>query len=266
MPKVGAAMGTADIQGELWSAKAHDWAYLFEPMSAPLWVAMLDSAGVQKGTRFADLGCGGGGASLLAFRRGAQVSGLDASDALIAIARDRIASGDFRVGDLESLPFQDNSFDVTMCSLALMFVHDIPKALSEMKRVTVAGGRIAVGVWGAPKDCEYRHILSAIASTLPASPSGSGPFSLSQGTRLENLMQDADLRLLTSGAVAAPFQFANPHIMLRMVGSVGPMQAAKQQVDESILERAILQAAQPYQQTSGQIVFNNRLKYVTASV
>jgi len=257
-------METAGIQGELWSTKAHDWAYLFEPMSAPLWIAMLESADVQEGVRFADLGCGGGGASILALNRGAQVSGLDAAIALIAIARDRVASGDFRVGDLESLPFDDDSFDVTFTSLSLMFVNDMAKALSEMKRVTVSGGRVTVGVWGFPEDCEYRHILRAIANTLPSPPVGNGPFSLSQGNLLENLMQSADLKLLESGEVDAPFRFVDSDAMLRMVGSVGPMQSARQLVSEEALKTAILQAAKPYQQNSGEIVFNNRLKYVTA--
>lgn len=259
-------MGTADIQGELWSTNAHDWAYLFEPMSEPLWVAMLESADVHDGARFADLGCGGGGASILAAQQGAQVSGLDAAAALIAIARERLATGDFRVGDLESLPFDDACFDVTFTSLSLMFVNDMAKTLSEMRRVTVSGGRVTVGVWGPPEDCEYRYILRAIASTLPSPPVGNGPFALSEGNLLESLMEAADLKLVESGEVDAPFRFADPNTMLRMVGSVGPMQSARQLVSEEALEAAILQAVKPYQQNSGEIVFNNRLKYVTAIV
>ncbi len=43
---------------------------------------------------------------------GATVSGLDASDTLLEIARERAPSADFRLGDLEALPFDDDSFDV----------------------------------------------------------------------------------------------------------------------------------------------------------
>lgn len=257
-------MGTAELQGELWGKKAHDWAYLFEPMSKPLWLAMLDSADVQDGTRFADLGCGGGGASILAARRGAQVSGLDAAGALIAIARERLAIGDFRVGDLEALAFDDDSFDVTFSSLSLMFVGDMGAALSEMKRVTSPGGRITVGVWGAPEDCDYRHILKAIAGTLPSPPAGKGPFALSQRNLLESMMETAGLKLLDGGDVSAPFRFTDAETMLRIVGSAGPIQSAKRLVSEGDLETAILQAAQPYQSDSGEIVFNNRFRYVTA--
>ena len=45
-------------------------------------------------------------------RRGAVASGLDASEALVAIARARTPSGDFRVGDMFALPFADAAFDV----------------------------------------------------------------------------------------------------------------------------------------------------------
>ena len=259
-------MGTADIQGELWGANAQDWAYLFEPMSKPVWDAMLDSAGVQEGTRFVDLGCGGGGASVLAAQRGAQVSGLDAANALIAIARDRLAVGDFRVGDLESLPFSDDSFDVTFNSLSLMFAGDMMQALAEMRRVTVPKGRVTVGVWGNPEDCEYRHVLQAVASALPTPPVGTGPFALSEENLLASMMEAAGMTPIESRDVAAPFRFADAETMLRMVGSVGPVQAARQLVSEQVLEAAILQAAKPYQSDSGEIVFHNKLRYVIATV
>src|SRR5690349_16349396 len=98
-------MGTAEIQGELWGAAANDWAELQDPMSRPLWQAMLNSARVGAGTRLLDAGCGAGGACVLAAARGALVSGFDASEALLAIAQGRVPAGDFRRGDLESLPY-----------------------------------------------------------------------------------------------------------------------------------------------------------------
>ena len=100
-------MGSAQTQGELWGAEARDWANLQEPTGKPLWVAMLEAAGVAQGTRFLDAGCVAGGASVFAAQRGAQVSGTDASGALIALASERVPEGDFRVGDLEALPYED---------------------------------------------------------------------------------------------------------------------------------------------------------------
>src|SRR5215212_10391565 len=105
-------MGSAQVQGELWDAAAANWAELQEPTGSPLWRVMFDAAGVSDGTWLLDAGCGAGGASVIAADRGAKVSGIDASPALIEIARERLPNGDFRIGDLEALPFEDATFDV----------------------------------------------------------------------------------------------------------------------------------------------------------
>ena len=236
-------MGSSQAQGELWGAAAQDWTELFEPMSRPIWVAMLDSAGVVQGTRFLDLGCGGGGASILAFKRGAVVAGLDAAEPLIDIARKRLPDGDFQVGDLEELPYDNNDFDVAFASMSIVFATNPSGALSEMERVTVSGGRVTVGIWGKPEDCEYRHILKAVADTLPTSPPGKGPFSLSGNGILERMMEATGLKILDRGEVDVPFQFADTEIMWRKVSSAGPIQSAKQVVSERELKAAITRAA-----------------------
>jgi SAM-dependent methyltransferase len=258
-------MGSSELQGKHWGAKAWDWAYLFEPMSKPLWAAMLDSANVRNGTRFVDLGCGGGGASHLAARRGAQVSGLDAADALIQIARTRVPEGDFHTGDLEATGFDDGIFDVTFTSLSLMFAGDFSAAIAEMKRITSVGGLVTVGVWGAPEDCEYRHILDAIASVLPPPSTGRGVFALSDRGRLEAMMKTAGLTLLDHGDVNAPFRFKDLETMWRLVSSAGPVQAAIQTGSGNRLKSSVLQAARPFQRDGGEILMNNRLRYVTAA-
>jgi SAM-dependent methyltransferase len=259
-------MGSSEIQGKLWGAVAKDWAELFEPMSKPIWVAMLDSVNVKKGTRFLDLGCGGGGSSMLANERGAQVSGLDASEALIVIARDRVPDGDFRVGDLEELPYDDDSYDVAFASMSIMFATNPSVALREMKRVTVSEGRVTAGIWGKPDDCEYRHILKAVVDVLPSPPSGRGPFALSGDGILEEKMESAELKVIDSGEADAPFLFKDFEIMWKIISSAGPLQSAIQVVGEQKLKAAITQAAEPFQTDNGEILMNNRFRYVTAVV
>jgi len=259
-------MGSSEVQGTLWGKAAKDWAELFEPMSKPIWVAMLDSAGVNNGTRFLDLGCGGGGSSMLANERGAQVSGVDAAKALITIAHERVPDGDFRVGDLEELPYEDQSFDVAFASMSIMFAANPSIALREMGRVIVSGGRVAVGIWGKPEDCEYRHVLKAVADTLPSPPSGKGPFALSGDGILEEMLESAELKIIDSGLVNAPFQFKDFDEMWKIVSSAGPLQAARQVVSDKKLKKAIIQVAEPFQSDNGEILFNNHFRYVTATV
>ncbi len=259
-------MGSSEVQGKLWGAAAKDWAELFEPMSKPIWVAMLDSVEIRKGTRFLDLGCGGGRSSVIASERGAQVSGLDAAEALIAIARDRVPEGDFRIGDLEELPYDDNSFEVAFASMSIMFAANPTIALREMRRVTVSGGLVTVGIWGRPEDCEYRHILKAVADILPSPPPGDGPFAFSGAGVLEGMMESVELRIVDSGEADAPFRFKDFEIMWKVVSSAGPLQSARQVVSERKLKVAILRAAEPFQSDNGEILMNNRFRYVTAVV
>lgn len=259
-------MGSSEIQGKLWGAAAKDWAELFEPMSKPIWVAMLDSVEVKKGTRFLDLGCGGGGSSILANERGAQVSGLDAAEALIAIARDRVPEGEFRVGDLEELPYDNNSFDVAFASMSIMFAANPSIALREMGRVTASGGQVTVGIWGKSEDCEYRHILKAVADSLPSPPPGNEPFAYSGSGILEGMMVSAELKIIDSGEAGAPFRFRDLQILWKIISSAGPLQSAKQVIGERKLKEAIIRAAEPFQTANGEILFNNRFRFVTAVV
>jgi hypothetical protein len=55
-------------------------------------------------------------------------------------------------------------------------------------------------------------------------------------------------------------------IMWKMVSSAGPFQSAMQVVGEQKLKEAIIRAAEPFQSDNGEILFNNRFRYVTAVV
>src|SRR6185437_10232634 len=122
---------SARKQGALWSVAARDWAQFQEQTSAGLWRAALDSADVVRGTRVLDAGCGAGGASAMAQDRGAVVSACDASDALVAIARERLDCADVKLGELEHLPFPDACFDAVLAINSLQFTAEPALAARE---------------------------------------------------------------------------------------------------------------------------------------
>jgi 2-polyprenyl-3-methyl-5-hydroxy-6-metoxy-1,4-benzoquinol methylase len=105
-------MGTASVQGQIWGARARDWADVQERVAVPLFEAVLQENGVGPYTSILDIGCGSGIFCEMAARRGARVSGLDASEPLLAIACERVPDGDFRTGEMEELPYADRTFDV----------------------------------------------------------------------------------------------------------------------------------------------------------
>ncbi|MFQ5793158.1 MAG: class I SAM-dependent methyltransferase [Nitrospinota bacterium] len=258
-------MGNAEIQGKLWGAAARDWADLQEPTAKRLWEAMLEAAGVAGGTRLLDAGCGSGGACVVAQRRGAHVSGIDASQALIAIASERVPSGDFRVGDLEELPYDEGAFDAIIASRSVEYTADPVAALVELKRVCVAGGRVVVATWGAPENCEMRVVFEAVRDIIPDPPKGLPQFALSAPGALEELVGKAGLKAIGSGEAENTFVYPDLEACWRAQRSAGPLQGTMRTIGEERLKAAVLKACEPYRTSSGEVRLENTMRYVTAT-
>ena len=110
----------------------------------PAMLAMLPDL---KGARILDAGCGSGWYAEQLLKRGAHVTGIDASGAMVDHARTRLEkramSGQFelRVADLaDRLPFDDKLFDGVVSPLVLHYMRDWRPALRELHRVLVSGG------------------------------------------------------------------------------------------------------------------------------
>lgn len=110
--------------------------------------AMVDLAGEVEGCRVLDAGCGSGPLAAALHAKGANVSGFDLSPAMVTLARERMGEdADQRVADLgERLPYDDATFDIVVCSLALHYLKDWAAPLTEMRRLLRPGGRLVVSV------------------------------------------------------------------------------------------------------------------------
>ncbi|GAB2878839.1 hypothetical protein GCM10027074_53890 [Streptomyces deserti] len=107
---------------------------------------------VKAGQRVLDMGCGTGRFTVPMAERGAQVTGLDLSRAMLDVLGGKLAArglhAELREGDMAALPFPDESFDVVTSMLALMHIplQDRPKVFAEVRRVLRPGGRMLLGV------------------------------------------------------------------------------------------------------------------------
>ena len=137
-------MGSSAVQGELWGRAARDWAQFNEPSCEPFYEAVFDSIGLSDGQSLLDAGCGSGHALQLAAKRGAKVSGLDASSELLQVIRERVADGAIEQGDLEEIPFPDNSFDAVTAFNSVQYAADPVAALRECRRVAKPGAPVAI--------------------------------------------------------------------------------------------------------------------------
>jgi SAM-dependent methyltransferase len=200
----------------------------------------------------------------VAAKRGAKVFGLDAAAPLIQIAQERVPGGDFRVGDMEELPYEDESFDAVIACNSLQYAADRHGALSELRRVCADDGRVAIGGLGSPDEVEYGVFFKAIRDSLPKPPTGDGPFALSVPGVLEGLLEQAGLTVLDADEVDCPFEYADFDVFWRASASGGPVQGALKSVSEETLKGAAHRAIEPFQADDGRIRLVNRFRYVVA--
>ena len=106
---------------------------------------ILRLAAPERGERLLDIGCGTGEYLALFQNSGCDVTGIDSSAELLALARQKLGQKvELLPGQAEDLPFNDNEFDIVSLIFPLEFTADPEKALAEAIRVSQ--GRVVIGV------------------------------------------------------------------------------------------------------------------------
>lgn len=255
----------AAIQGELWGARARDWAEINEPAWRRVFMIAMDKAGSAPGKRLLDVGCGAGGALAVAREMGMEITGLDASANLVAIARERLPAARIEVGDMEAMPFDDESFDLVTGINSFQFAGDIVRALAESRRVLRRGGTLLMLVWGHREDCELvAGTATAVFALLPASrPGAPPPQPLHEPGIIEAMMRDARLEPLESGDFPADLVAPSQDAATRMVLSAS--ERAIRHAGEGAVADAVRATLPRFTRPDGTVVWRNRFRWVTAT-
>ena len=160
---------SAEHNGHAWGLRARDWSET-ESQMRPSYELAIKRTGLRAGQTVLDAGCGSGAFLRAAADHGAVVSGIDASEALLAIARERVPDADLSLGDLQHLPYADDSFDAVTGFCSFFFADDMIEALREAGRVAKPGAPIVIQVWGRPERFDLGLMKAVLARFRPPPP------------------------------------------------------------------------------------------------
>lgn len=208
--------------GRGWGARAVEWAYLFEPYARPANELLFDRLAIRDGLRLLDIACGSGFAAHLAAERQAKVSGLDAAETLVTIARTRTPSGDFRVGDMFELPFADGSFDAATSFNGIW--KGCEGALKEAHRVLVPNGRLGLSFWGR---FDRMGLMPYFLKVIELSPPDHGAANMEHGDTgregvVEDMLAATGFTLVERGAVDVVNEWPDVAMAVRALAAAGP--------------------------------------------
>ena len=154
-----------------------DYPLMVDTFLLPIGKRLVEASGISSGVRVLDVAAGTGNAAIPAAQRGASVTASDLTRELLEAGRSRPeAEGldlEWVEADAEQLPFEDESFDVVMSAIGVMFAPHHQDAADELVRVCRPGGTIGLLSW-TPEG-----MLGALFRTMkpfaPAPPPGAQP-------------------------------------------------------------------------------------------
>ncbi len=255
-------MGSGAVQGELWGRAPGAWARWQEAQTRPLYEAALEAIEPLDGMALLDVGCGAGLALAMAAERGAQASGVDASEGLLKQAELAAPGAELHEGDLETLPFEADRFDRVTAFNSLQYAQDPEGAAYELARVVKPDGLVAVGNWGDPSRCETEVLFQALRALAPPPPGTPGPLALSGAGQLEALLASAGLEPVGGGEVTLTFSYPNLEAAWIGHSSAGPIQRVIDVAGEDAVRDALHAVLAPKARPDGSLHDQNVFRYV----
>lgn len=231
-------------------------AHFVPAIGTPVAYELLRAADLRPGERVLDVGCGTG----LIARRAATVvgetgtvTGVDVAPDMIELAKTLPVDGaptEWHVGDAAALPFEDESFDVVLSQMALMFVQDRRAAVGEIHRVLTPGGRVAFNTPG-PIQPPFELMEQAIVAHISADLAGfvRMVFSMHDPSEHAELLQDAGFAEVETRTYAAELDLPSPAEFVWQYINLTPMApfvADAPEAARDAMEAQVVETWQPY--------------------
>jgi SAM-dependent methyltransferase len=251
-------MGTATVQSELWGRRVRTWSTELEPQMAPLYDATVAALGDLRGKTLLDAGCGAGLALSKAAAAGAVPYGLDATTPLLEVAAARLPGAALRT-------YADESFDVVTAFNSIQYAVDPAHAVAELARVCRPGGRVAIGIWGTPEQCECEGLFARLRSLAPPPPGTPAPLGCSDPGVVESLLEKAGLAVVDGGDAPCAFRFRDLEHAFTVHSSSGPLQKVIDGAGEDAVRRVIETVLEADRKPDGELRQDNVFRYVVAT-
>jgi SAM-dependent methyltransferase len=173
----------------------HDF---FTPITALAIKPLLDAVRLQTGIDLLDVATGPGSLAAEASGLGARTVGVDLSPGMIELAAKSYPGIDFRLADVEHLPFADRSFDAVVCNFALGHFPYPEASVAECVRTLRQGGRIALSWWDDPSKQRiqglFREAITEIGVAPPPDvPKGYSIFRFADTNEFRRLLEGVGL-------------------------------------------------------------------------
>lgn len=158
------------VQRYGWDKAASAYEHAWQQQLKPAHDCLFELTHIKQGEHILDVACGTG---LAGFRAAAEtgnegfVLGTDLSDKMIELAthtstQNNLSNITFQRMDAEELNIPDETYDVAICALGLMYAPGPLSALKEMYRVLKKGGRCVSAVWGKRAHCGWADIFEIV--------------------------------------------------------------------------------------------------------
>ncbi|GEL94425.1 SAM-dependent methyltransferase [Cellulomonas composti] len=179
--------------------------------SRPLARRLVEIVGARPGQQALDVGCGSGAVT----ERLVEVLGIHAVHAIdptvpfVEAVRERLPGVDVRLGAAESLPYDDDAFDLVVANLVVPFMADPAAGIGQMRRVARPGASVVVTVWDHVHDRGAASMFwRAVRDVVPQPEAvGEGILMAAIESRLEALCEEGGLRGLRTSDVTVTLGF-----------------------------------------------------------
>lgn len=259
-------------QKESWSNVAAGWKKWWKTMehcAKPASERLVGLAGLGPGHHVLDVATGIGEPAVTAAHRVGRTGKVVATDQaplMLTIARERAAelgltNLEFHEVDAEALDFPEQSFDAVLSRWGLMFLPNLPQALTHMHRLLKKGGRLAAAVWAAPPKVPFISVaMGTVRQQLrvpPPPPGMLGPFSLADVTILEGALKQVGFSGVSSEPLTLTFEWASAEDYTRFQQDIAApiiaMVAKESPERQATVWHAITEAARQHAGSDGRV-------------